>query len=55
MEKTDQKVRRLLPGAAEPTLLTDDEGDVRYGGLTLQHGRLLAVRETHEKFLAWMA
>ena len=47
VEKTDQRVWRLEPGAS-PEPLTADDGDVRYGGLTLQHGRLLAVREAHE-------
>ncbi|WP_194408888.1 S9 family peptidase [Microbacterium cremeum] len=46
VEKTDQRVWRLDAGAA-PHPLTADEGDVRYGGLTLQGGRLLAVREAH--------
>lgn len=46
VEKSDQRVWRLEPGA-EPRPLTPDAGDVRYGGLTLQHGRLLAVREDH--------
>uniref|UniRef100_UPI000FDC13C3 S9 family peptidase n=1 Tax=Microbacterium sp. CPCC 204701 TaxID=2493084 RepID=UPI000FDC13C3 len=47
VEKTDQRVWRRGPGApARP--LTADEGDVRYGGLTLQGGRLLAVREAHD-------
>lgn len=45
VEKTDQRVRRLEAG--EPRPLTADDGDVRYGGLTLQGGRLLAVRESH--------
>ena len=46
VEKTDQRIWRLDPGA-EPRALTPDAGDIRYGGLTLQHGRLLAVREDH--------
>ena len=46
VEKADQRIWRLAPGE-EPTPLTPDAGDVRYGGLTLQHGRLLAVREDH--------
>lgn len=44
VEKTDQRIWRLDPGD-EPRALTPDAGDVRYGGLTLQQGRLLAVRE----------
>ncbi|WP_106814549.1 S9 family peptidase [Microbacterium timonense] len=44
VEKTDQRVWRLDPGSS-PCALTPDDGDVRYGGLRLQHGRLLAVRE----------
>ena len=46
VDKGDQRVWRRDPGA-EPRPLTPDAGDVRYGGLTLQHGRLLAVREDH--------
>ncbi|MDW4573091.1 prolyl oligopeptidase family serine peptidase [Microbacterium sp. M3] len=46
VEKTDQRVWRLDPDS-EPRPLTPDAGDVRYGGLTLQGGRLLAVREDH--------
>jgi len=47
VEKTDQRVWRLEPGAQSPAALTPEAGDVRYGGLSLQHGRLLAVREDH--------
>lgn len=46
VEKSDQRIWRLAPDD-EPRPLTPDAGDVRYGGLTLQHGRLLAVREDH--------
>ncbi|GAA5101151.1 prolyl oligopeptidase family serine peptidase [Microbacterium yannicii] len=46
VEKADQRIWRLHPGD-EPRALTPDAGDVRYGGLTLQRGRLLAVREDH--------
>lgn len=46
VEKSDQRIWRLNPGAA-PLPLTPEVGDVRYGGLSLQHGRLLAVREDH--------
>ena len=48
VEKTDQRVWRLEPGG-EPRPLTPEAGDVRFGGLTLQHGRLLAVREDHTR------
>ncbi|MFC8682961.1 alpha/beta hydrolase family protein [Microbacterium ureisolvens] len=48
VEKADQRVwRQALDG--EPHPLTRDTGDVRFGGLTLQHGRLLAVREDHTR------
>ncbi|MBD3943700.1 S9 family peptidase [Microbacterium sp. NEAU-LLC] len=47
VEKSDQRVWRLDPGADAPVPLTPEAGDVRYGGLTLQHGRLLTVREDH--------
>ena len=47
VEKADQRVWRLDAGAAAPVALTPAAGDVRYGGLSLQHGRLLAVREDH--------
>jgi dipeptidyl aminopeptidase/acylaminoacyl peptidase len=46
VEKSDQRVWRLEPGSP-PSPLTPDAGDVRYGGLSLQQGRLLAVREDH--------
>ena len=47
VEKADQRVWRLDSGAGAPVALTPEAGDVRYGGLSLQHGRLLAVREDH--------
>lgn len=47
VEKTDQRVWRAVPGAAPEPLTPASEVDVRFGGLTLQHGTLLAVRETH--------
>ncbi len=47
VEKSDQRVWRLAPGE-EPHPLTPAEGDMRFGGLTCQHGRLLAVRESHD-------
>ncbi|GAA1843347.1 prolyl oligopeptidase family serine peptidase [Microbacterium koreense] len=46
VEKSDQRVRRLSPGGA-PIALTPEDGDTRFGGLTWQHGQLLAVRERH--------
>lgn len=45
VEKSDQRVWRIDDGAPRP--LTPDAGDMRFGGLTWQAGRLLAVRETH--------
>ncbi|WP_203582178.1 S9 family peptidase [Microbacterium hibisci] len=48
VEKSDQRVWRQ-DRDGEPRPLTRDAGDVRYGGLTLQHGRLLAVREDHTR------
>lgn len=45
VEKTDQRVYALAPGSA-PTALTAEDPDVRFGGLSVQRGRLLAVRET---------
>ncbi|GAB2839797.1 prolyl oligopeptidase family serine peptidase [Microbacterium insulae] len=46
VEKADQRVW-MSDGAAAPHPLTPDGGDVRFGGLTWEGGRLLAVRETH--------
>lgn len=46
VEKSDQRVYALTPGEA-PRALTPAGGDVRHGGLSWQHGTLLAVRETH--------
>ncbi len=45
VENADQRIYRLVPGGA-PEPLTE-EGP-RHGGLTLQRGRLLAIRETHD-------
>lgn len=45
VERADQRVYTLEPGGA-PHPLTAVESGTRYGGLTWQHGRLLAVRET---------
>jgi dipeptidyl aminopeptidase/acylaminoacyl peptidase len=47
VEKTDQRVWAMNPGAAPRPLTPADPGDVRYGGLTWQGGRLLAIRERH--------
>ena len=46
VEKADQRVWLLTPGHP-PRALTPIAGDVRFGGLTWQAGRLLAVREAH--------
>jgi dipeptidyl aminopeptidase/acylaminoacyl peptidase len=46
VEKTDQRVWMLRPGH-DPEALTALSGDSRFGGLTWQEGRLLAIRETH--------
>lgn len=48
VEKTDQRVWRLGPTDNAPVPLTPDTGGrVRHGGLTWQHGSLLAIREAH--------
>lgn len=47
VEFGDQRVWLLAPGG-EPTPLTPADGGMRFGGLTCQHGRLLAIRETHD-------
>ncbi|MEV8266485.1 prolyl oligopeptidase family serine peptidase [Microbacterium sp. NPDC076911] len=46
VEKTDQRVWLVEPGS-EPQALTPESGGYRFGGLSMQHGRLLAIRETH--------
>ena len=46
VETADQRVWRTTPGE-KPRPLTPMAGDMRFGALTWQHGRLLAVRETH--------
>lgn len=46
VEKTDQRVYALAPGGTPRPLTPDDDG-VRHGGLSWQHGTLLAVREVH--------
>lgn len=47
VEKTDQRVW-MLRGSDSPVALTPDGAGMRFGGLSWQHGRLLAVRETHD-------
>lgn len=46
VEKADQRVWRVAPGET-PRPLTPIAGDMRFGGLTWQGGRLLAIREVH--------
>ncbi|WP_404432261.1 prolyl oligopeptidase family serine peptidase [Microbacterium lacus] len=46
VEKGDQRVWVQRPGMA-PTPLTPEGGGMRFGGLSWQSGRLLAVREVH--------
>ncbi|MCW3494044.1 prolyl oligopeptidase family serine peptidase [Microbacterium sp. SSM24] len=46
VEKTDQRVWKVAHDGA-PRPLTPVVGDTRFGGLTWQRGRLLAVREVH--------
>lgn len=46
VEKTDQRVWALHPGE-QPRALTPEHGGMRFGGLSVQHGVVLAVRETH--------
>lgn len=46
VEKSDQRVWALRPGSA-PRALTPLESGVRYGGLSVQGGMLLAVQEIH--------
>lgn len=46
VEKTDQRVW-MLAADGTPRPLTPADGGMRFGGLTWQHERLLAVRETH--------
>jgi len=47
VEKADQRVWRASAGE-DPRPLTPLAGDMRFGGLTWQGGRLLAVREAHD-------
>ncbi|WP_374313221.1 prolyl oligopeptidase family serine peptidase [Microbacterium sp.] len=46
VEKVDQRVWKVA-GDGAPRPLTPAAGDMRFGGLTWQGGRLLAVREVH--------
>ena len=46
VEKEDQRVW-ILPDGDGPRPLTPPDGGMRFGGLTWQGGRLLAIRETH--------
>ncbi|MFE7846394.1 alpha/beta hydrolase family protein [Microbacterium sp. NPDC057407] len=46
VDKADQRVWRVEHGSPRP--LTPAAGDMRFGGLVWQAGRLLAVREIHE-------
>lgn len=46
VEKADQRVWSALPGEPPVPLTAPDRG-VRFGGLTWQRGRLLAIREVH--------
>jgi dipeptidyl aminopeptidase/acylaminoacyl peptidase len=47
VEKADQRVWALEEGE-EPRALTPADEAMRFGGLSWQRGRLLAVRETHD-------
>lgn len=47
VEKSDQRVRLVRRGS-DPTALTPSGGDVRFGGLAIDNGHLLAVREAHD-------
>lgn len=49
VERSDQRVWLLPAGAAEPLPLTPADSGMRFGGLTWQHGLLLAVRESHRE------
>lgn len=44
VEKSDQRIYALAPGSM-PVALTPEDPRVRFGGLSVQNGRLLAVRE----------
>lgn len=46
VDQHDQRVRRVAPGSARSAvLLTPADAATRYGGLSYQQGRLLAIRE----------
>lgn len=47
VEASDQRVYRLDSGATEPLALTPDDEAERFGNLSWQHGRIVAVRERH--------
>lgn len=47
VEKSDQRVWMLAPDADPVPLTADTNGAVRHGGLSWQHGALVAVREDH--------
>ncbi|GAA3622426.1 prolyl oligopeptidase family serine peptidase [Microbacterium awajiense] len=49
VEKADQRVWVLAPGAGEPEPLTPPDSSMRFGGLVVASGRLLAVREDHRR------
>ncbi len=46
VEKTDQRIWSLAPGDVPKPRTAADDG-ARYGGLSWQEGRLLAIREVH--------
>ncbi|WP_345802129.1 prolyl oligopeptidase family serine peptidase [Microbacterium sp. AZCO] len=48
VEKADQRIWAVTPGEPPRPLTPPDEG-VRFGGLTWQEGRLLAIRESHHE------
>ncbi len=46
---TTGRVHRIDPGAPEPVAITPEDDEVRFGGLELRAGVLLAVREDHRQ------
>ena len=46
-EFSDQRLYRLDPGASEPTPLTPADEGMRFAGLSIDGGDVIAVRETH--------
>lgn len=44
-----RRLHRLDPGATRPVAITPESDDVRFGGLELRGGVLLAVREDHRR------